>query len=115
MYPVYTASAYASNGLFRALVGGAFPLFSSQMFRKLTIQGGCSLLGGLAVLLLPITLTFYLYGARLRAKSRMAGMGAAQPLDKQMECAGNLDGPKSDESHLSDSDIKTHSDKSIPA
>ena len=71
MYPVYTASAYASNGLFRALVGGAFPLFSSQMFRRLTIQGGCSLLGGLALLLLPITLIFYMYGATLRAKYKV--------------------------------------------
>ena len=77
MYPVYTASAYASNGLFRALVGGAFPLFSSQMFQRLTIQGGCSLLGGLALLLLPITFAFYMFGAKLRAKSRMAGMATA--------------------------------------
>ena len=74
MYPVYTASAYASNGLFRALAGGAFPLFSTQMFQKLTIQGGCSLLGGLALLLLPITAVFYKFGAHLRQKSRMAGM-----------------------------------------
>lgn len=73
VYPIYTASAYASNGLFRALLGGAFPLFSSQMFHALTIQGGCSLLGGLALLLLPITAAFFLYGGRLRARSRMTG------------------------------------------
>ena len=75
---VYTASAYASNGLFRALAGGAFPLFSTQMFNRLTIQGGCSLLGGLAILLIPVTLTFYLYGDRLRKKSQMAGMGSTE-------------------------------------
>lgn len=73
MYPAYTASAYASNGLFRALVGGAFPIFSAQMFERLTIQGGCSLLGGLAILLLPITFTFYLVGAKLRNSSHVAG------------------------------------------
>lgn len=73
MYTIYTASAYASNGLFRALVAGAFPLFATQMFERLTVQGGCSLLGGLAVLLFPITITFYFYGSRLRAKSPMVG------------------------------------------
>lgn len=83
MYPVYTASAYASNGLFRALAGGAFPLFSTQMFERLTIQGGCSLLGGLAVLLLPITLAFYMYGGRLRQMSRMAGSSA--PMEEPLE------------------------------
>lgn len=44
------------------------------MFKKLIIQGGCSLLGGLALLLLPITAMFYKFGASLRQKSRMAGM-----------------------------------------
>ena len=73
MYPLYTASAYASNGLFRSLMGGAFPLFSRQMFKKLTVQGGCSLLGGMAILLLPVTLTFYLYGVSLRKRSYMVG------------------------------------------
>ena len=72
------ASAYASNGLFRALLGGAFPLFSTQMFRRLTIQGGCSLLGGLAILLLPITGAFYWTGPRLRARSKMAGTTPAE-------------------------------------
>lgn len=75
MYTIYTASAYASNGLFRALVAGAFPLFATQMFERLTVQGGCSLLGGLAVLLFPITIAFYFYGSRLRAKSPMNGQG----------------------------------------
>lgn len=78
VYPVYTASAYASNGLFRALAGGAFPLFSTQMFNRLTIQGGCSLLGGLAILLIPVTVTFYMCGDRLRKKSKMAGMSSVE-------------------------------------
>lgn len=83
MYPRYLASAYASNGLFRALVGGAFPLFSRQMFNKLTLQGGCSLLGGLAAALIPITVVFYIYGPKLRAMSKRAGqkqeVGSEEP------------------------------------
>ena len=84
-YPIYMASAYASNGLFRALLGGAFPLFSTQMFRRLTIQGGCSLLGGLAILLLPITGTFYWTGPRLRARSKMAGTTPAEKAPSSTE------------------------------
>lgn len=81
-YPRFLASAYASNGLFRALVGGAFPLFATQMFNRLTLQGGCSLLGGLAALLVPITVVFYMYGAKLRAISKHAGRATNQDTEK---------------------------------
>lgn len=67
------ASAFASNALFRALLGGAFPLFSTQMFNRMSVQGGCSFLGGLAILLLPITFVFYKYGHKLREMSRATG------------------------------------------
>ncbi|WFD01215.1 hypothetical protein MYAM1_003977 [Malassezia yamatoensis] len=83
-FPRYLASAYASNGLFRALVGGAFPLFATQMFERLTLQGGCSLLGGLAILLIPITVIFYLFGGKLRAMSKNAGT-ASEPESSQKQ------------------------------
>ena len=73
-YPRYMASVYAGNTLFRASLGGAFPLFATQMFNRLTLQGGCSLLGGLAALLFPMTIVFYMYGPKLREKSKNAGM-----------------------------------------
>ena len=71
-YPRLLASAYASNGLVRALVGGAFLLFARQMFNRLALQGSCSLLGGLTALLFPITVVFYTYGAKLPRKSDSA-------------------------------------------
>ena len=73
-YPRYMASAYASNSMLRAAVAGAFPIFSTIMFHKLTVQGGCSLLGGLGLLLIPFTVFFYFRGDRLRARSKKAGM-----------------------------------------
>ena len=82
-FPRYLASVYASNGLFRAILEGAFPLFSTQMFNRLTLQGSCSLLGGLAVLLFPITVVFYLYGPKLRSMSKTAGMGIAEEPDSK--------------------------------
>ncbi|CAO1627138.1 unnamed protein product [Parajaminaea phylloscopi] len=71
-YPRYMASVFASNDLMRAGVGGAFPLFSTAMFERLTVQGGCSLLGGIALLMLPLPFVLYWYGPRLRAASKRA-------------------------------------------
>ena len=71
-YPRFLASAYASNGLVRALVGGAFLLFARQMFNRLTLQGSCSLLGGLTALFFPIPVVVYVYGAKLPRKSDSA-------------------------------------------
>ena len=88
-FPRYLASAYASNGLFRALVGGAFPLFATQMFDRLTLQGGCSLLGGLAVLLIPITMFFFLYGPKLRAMSKNAGKWETQDFRSKLVSESN--------------------------
>lgn len=81
-FPRFMASAYASNGLFRALVGGAFPLFATQMFDRLTLQGGCSLLGGLAALLVPITVVFYMYGEKLRMMSKRTGREPKKDIEK---------------------------------
>lgn len=72
-FPRHLASVYASNGLSRAVTAGAFPLFATEMFENLTLQGGCSLLGGLALLLLPLTFVFYWIGPKLRAMSKNAG------------------------------------------
>lgn len=84
-YPMYMASAYASNGLFRALVAGAFPLFATQMFERMTIQGGNSFLGGLGILLLPITFAFYKFGPVLRERSKMSGNNAELPVEAREE------------------------------
>ncbi|KAI9838679.1 MAG: hypothetical protein M1819_004993 [Sarea resinae] len=47
-YPPYTASIFAGNALFRASFGAIFPLFARQLFRRLGIGPGNSLLGGIA-------------------------------------------------------------------
>ncbi|CEH13392.1 Synaptic vesicle transporter SVOP and related transporters (major facilitator superfamily) [Ceraceosorus bombacis] len=73
-YPRYVASIFAANDVMRSGLGGAFPLFASQMFSALTVQGGCSLLGGFSLLLTPIPFVLYKYGPRLRAASKWAGM-----------------------------------------
>lgn len=81
-YPTYTASIFAGNALFRASFGAVFPLFVSgtmllcqtfypadlyfvkarQLFGKLGIGPGNSLLGGIAIGFLPIPFIFYKVG-----------------------------------------------------
>lgn len=77
-YPLYAASIFAGNALFRASFGAIFPLFVSayrsnshkscsslrmsqarQLFRKLGIGPGNSLLGGIAVCFMPLPYIFY--------------------------------------------------------
>ncbi|KAI1202124.1 major facilitator superfamily domain-containing protein [Nemania serpens] len=71
-YPAYTASVFAGNGLFRALFGAVFPLFARALFSSLGIGPGNSLLGGIAVLFLPINFLMYFHGAKLRGVSKNA-------------------------------------------
>jgi DHA1 family multidrug resistance protein-like MFS transporter len=66
------ASALAAGMASRALVGSAFPLFSLQMYRGLSVQGAGSLLAGIACLLAPIPFVFRAYGTKMRGRSRFA-------------------------------------------
>ncbi|KAF9525091.1 multidrug resistance protein 4 [Crepidotus variabilis] len=68
----YAASAIATAATFRSLLGFAFPLFGSQMFEKLTVGGGCSLMAGLAIILgIPFPIWIYYNGEAMRARSTL--------------------------------------------
>jgi DHA1 family multidrug resistance protein-like MFS transporter len=54
------------------MVGGVFPLFTRQMFNNMGIQWAGTLLGCIAVIMIPIPVLFLIYGPRLRRKSRLA-------------------------------------------
>ncbi|CAN6629736.1 fluconazole resistance protein 1 [Trichomonascus vanleenenianus] len=76
-FPKYMASVFASNGLFRAGMACAFPLFANAMYRKLgpkkfPVGWGCTLLAGLCVLMILIPVFFNKYGVKLRARSKYA-------------------------------------------
>jgi hypothetical protein len=70
VYLMYANSAIAGNTLVRSAMGGAFPLFATQMYQKLGVDWASSLLGFLTVAMIPIPILFYIYGAKLRAMSR---------------------------------------------
>lgn len=70
--PDSAASAIAANTFLRSLAGAVFPLFSQYMFKALGINWAGTLLGCVAVVLVPIPVIFYKYGAKIREKSNFA-------------------------------------------
>ncbi|KAK6955102.1 hypothetical protein Daesc_002732 [Daldinia eschscholtzii] len=71
-YLMFAASAIAGNTFLRSLCGAGFPLFATYMFNGLGIQWAATLLGCVAAILVPIPVLFYLYGHKIRAKSKFA-------------------------------------------
>lgn len=64
------ASAISANSLMRYVAGGAFPLFTAQMYRGLGIGWASSLLGFISVALVPLPFIFFQFGPRIRSGSK---------------------------------------------
>lgn len=71
-YASYAASALAANTILRSACAASSPLFTQYMFDTLGVGGAGSLIGGVAIFLMPIPFVFYRYGASLRARSKYA-------------------------------------------
>ena len=71
-YLMFAASAIAANTFLRSLAGAGFPLFSQYMFASLHVNWAGTLLGCVALCLVPIPIAFYVYGARIRKRSAFA-------------------------------------------
>jgi len=67
--PMSGASALAGNNLLRYTLGAVFPLFTLQMYRTMGIDWATSLLGFIAVCLMPIPWILFKFGKGIRAKS----------------------------------------------
>ncbi|KIM99526.1 hypothetical protein OIDMADRAFT_146184 [Oidiodendron maius Zn] len=66
----YAASAVAANTFLRSVFAAVFPLFVNPMFHNLGIPWASSLLGFIAVILIPIPFCFYIYGPSIRKRGR---------------------------------------------
>jgi len=71
-YPQYAASLFAGNDLVRSFFAFGSVLFSRSMYLNLGIGKGVSLLGGLSILGWIGMYLLYIYGAKLRARSKFA-------------------------------------------
>ncbi|KAH8817763.1 multidrug resistance protein 4 [Flagelloscypha sp. PMI_526] len=68
---VFAASASSTLAFFRSLVAFAFPLFARQMFDKLGLGPGNSLLAGLAIVLgIPFPIWLYFHGEQMRKRNK---------------------------------------------
>lgn len=64
------ASAMAANGLARYISGAVFPLWTVQMYNGMGFQWASSLLGFVTLALLPVPWVLFLYGERVRGRSK---------------------------------------------
>jgi len=72
-YLMFAASAITANSLLRSFFAAGFPLFASQMFHNLGIQWAGTLLGCLAIIMIPIPVVFYHWGHKIRGWSKNSG------------------------------------------
>lgn len=71
-YHRYASSALAAQSFCRNMLGGAFPLITTQMYNKLGYGPASSLLGGIGALLSIVPWVLVFYGPRIRARSKFA-------------------------------------------
>ena len=71
-YRTFAASAMACNGVVRATMASAFPIFGLQMYENLGIPWATSMLAFICLAFVPMPILFFMYGHRIRAKSKFA-------------------------------------------
>lgn len=71
-FPRYSASAIAANTFLRSVVAAGFPLFATRLFQHLGVGWGASLVGFIALGMIPIPFYFHRNGARIRQNSPYA-------------------------------------------
>lgn len=69
-FTVYAASAIAANTVLRSIFGCVLPLCGLQMYDTLGYGWGNSLLGFLALAMIPIPWFFFTYGERMRTNPK---------------------------------------------
>ncbi|KAK9462702.1 major facilitator superfamily domain-containing protein [Lipomyces oligophaga] len=71
-FTVYAASAIAAATFTRSCMAAGFPLFATIMFDNLGVDWGCSLIGFIALLGIPIPYVLYRYGPTIRQRNPYA-------------------------------------------
>ncbi|KAJ4989838.1 Cycloheximide resistance protein [Stagonosporopsis vannaccii] len=71
-YHRYASSALAAQSFCRNMLGGVFPLVTTQMYNNLGFGPASSLLGGIGTLLTVVPWILVFYGPKIRARSKFA-------------------------------------------
>lgn len=74
-YPTYAASAIAANTFLRSVFAASFPLFARQLFENLGVHWGSSVIGFIALGMIPIPYVLFIFGKRIRTRKvdKLAG------------------------------------------
>ncbi|KAJ8586462.1 MFS general substrate transporter [Rhizopogon salebrosus TDB-379] len=68
-YGPYASSALAGQSLCRNILATIFPLFTTQMFDRMTYKWADTLVALIAVVMIPIPYILFFYGSRIRQRS----------------------------------------------
>ncbi|KAJ4470182.1 MFS polyamine transporter [Lentinula aciculospora] len=71
-YGPFASSALAGQSLCRNLAATAFPLFTQQMYAKLSYKWANTLFGCIACVMMPIPFILFFYGPRIRSRSKFS-------------------------------------------
>ncbi|KAF7588233.1 hypothetical protein BBP40_005984 [Aspergillus hancockii] len=71
-YTCIANSAMAANGAVQSTFGAVFPLFATYMYHGLGTDWATSAIAFLNLAMVPVLAVFYYYGARIRARSKVA-------------------------------------------
>ncbi|ETS63216.1 hypothetical protein PaG_03002 [Moesziomyces aphidis] len=72
VYLANAASALAANTVCRSAAGFGFPLFATQMFEALNPRWASTLLGFVALVMVPVPFLLYKWGPKIRGMSKHA-------------------------------------------
>lgn len=67
-FTIYAASALASNAVLRSILGAVLPLAAPSMYDRLGLGWGNSLLGFIALVMVPAPWVVLRYGEYLRTR-----------------------------------------------
>ena len=71
-YPNYAASLFAGNSIWRSGLACGSVIFARPLFVNLGVHKGVTVLGGLSVVGIFGTIVLYVFGKKLRARSKFA-------------------------------------------
>ncbi|PRP74120.1 hypothetical protein PROFUN_06445 [Planoprotostelium fungivorum] len=73
-YSMYAASALAANAFLRCTFAACFPLFARYMYEGMGDVGAGCVLGGITAIMTPLPFVFFIYGHKIRARSKFAAL-----------------------------------------
>ncbi|KAH9933422.1 major facilitator superfamily domain-containing protein [Fomitopsis serialis] len=84
-YGPWASSALAGQSLFRNLMGMAFPMFTTQMFSRLTYHWANTIFALIAVAMIPIPFILFYRGPAIRRRGRFSGQAMRLQQRKEEE------------------------------